>query len=124
MNDGKGKRPNKACSLTQVKIGCLWTCGQLRCSTPQSLINTLWWQFTRHFGMRGRQEHHYMKIEDFEIKINDNGKEYITYAEEITKTRQSGLHEKTGDSHSYMLMEMKGVLYYCLNYIYPNVPLN
>ena len=55
---GKGKRPNKACSLTQVEIECLWTCGQLGCSTPQSLINTLWWQFTRHFGMRGRQEHH------------------------------------------------------------------
>ena len=52
--------------------------------------------------MRGRQEHHYMKIEDFEIKINDNGKEYITYAERITKTRQSGLHEKTGDSQEQL----------------------
>ena len=26
--------------------------------------------------------------------------------------------------HSYMLMELKGVLCHCLNYIYPNVPLN
>ena len=52
--------------------------------------------------MRGRQEHHYMKIEDFEIKINDNCKEYITYAEGITKTRQSGLHEKTRDSQAQL----------------------
>ena len=39
---GKGKRPNKACSLTKEEINCLWECGQLGCTTPYAVINTLW----------------------------------------------------------------------------------
>ena len=65
---GKGKRPNKACSLTKDEINCLWECGQLGYTTPYAIINTLWWQFTVHFGLRGRQEHHDMMLEDFEIR--------------------------------------------------------
>ena len=91
---GKGKRPNKACSLTSAEEESLWECCQLGASTALSLINTIWWQFTQHFGLRGRQEHHNMKVEDFTLKTNNEGVEYLTYAEGITKTRQSGLHEK------------------------------
>jgi len=35
-----------------------------------------------------------MKLEDFTLKVADGGKEYLTYSEGITKTRQSGLHRK------------------------------
>lgn len=91
---GMGKRPNKAESLTAEEEEILWNCGQLGCQNPKSLINTLWWLLTQHFGLRGRQEHHSMKIEDFVLKKSDEGKEYLTFAEGITKTRQSGLHEK------------------------------
>ena len=90
---GMGKRPNKAESLTREEE-ILWECGQFGSHSPNSIINTLWWTFTQHFGMRGRQEHHSMKIEDFELKFADGGKEFLTYSEGITKTRQSGLHEK------------------------------
>ena len=62
--------------------------------TPTSLTKTLWWLFTQHFGLRGRQEHHDMKMEDFTLRKNENDIEYLTFAEGITKTRQSGLHEK------------------------------
>ena len=92
--NGKGKRPNKASSLTSEEEEILWTCGQLGSYNPRSLINTIWWQFTQHFGLHGRQEHHSMKVEDFIFKKDNDGKEYLTFAEGITKTRQSGLHEK------------------------------
>lgn len=61
---------------------------------PMSLINTLWWMFTQHFGMRGRQEHQSMRNEHFQFKKSDQGTEYMIFSEGITKTRQSGLHDK------------------------------
>ena len=57
---GMGKRPNKAKSLTKEEKEILWEKGQLSNQTPRSLINTMWWLLTMHFGLRGRQEHHDM----------------------------------------------------------------
>ena len=92
---GKGKRPNKSSSLTEDEVEELWSSGKFGSGNGYSLINTLWWQFSLHFGLRGRQEHHNMKIEDFTFKKDDNNIEFLTFAEGITKTRQSGLHEKS-----------------------------
>ena len=71
-----------------------WECGQLGTHSPMSLINTIWWLFTLHFRLRGRQEHHSMTVNDFQFKKDDFGNEFVTFAEGITKTRQSGLHGK------------------------------
>ena len=60
---GKGKRPNKSRSLSNDKIEQLWQSGQFGYQSPMALINTLWWLFTLHFGLRGHQEHQNMKIE-------------------------------------------------------------
>ena len=73
----------------------MWQCGQLGMHCGKSLINTLWLLFTQHFGLRGRQEHHDMKVEDYTFKIDDEGNNFLTFAEGITKTRQSGLREKS-----------------------------
>ena len=40
-----------------------------------------------HFGLRGRQEHHDMMVEDFSIEKDDDGVELITFSEGPTKTR-------------------------------------
>lgn len=92
--NGMGKKPNKASSLTKPEEEVFWECGQLGTHSPQTLINTLWFLFTQHFGFRGRQEHHSMQIQDFTFKFDDEGNEFITFAEGITKTRQSGLRER------------------------------
>ena len=49
---------------------------------------------TQHFGLRGRQEHRNTKVEDFCLQRDDDGIEYLTFAEGSTKTRQGGLKVK------------------------------
>ena len=60
-----------------------------------TIITTLWWQLTQHFGLRGRQEHHSLRVEGFSFRKDETGASYIVYVEGITKTRKSGLHQKS-----------------------------
>ena len=92
--NGLGKQPNKAKSLTEEEEKILWESGHLGGENPRSLANTMWWLLTQHFGLRGRQEHREMRIEDFSLHKDDNGIEFVTFAEGVTKTRQSGLRAK------------------------------
>ena len=70
---GLGKKQNKTNSLTRQEKDILWECGQLGVKTPKSVIATLCWQLTQHFGLRGRQEHHSMRVEDFSFRKNETG---------------------------------------------------
>ncbi|XP_068738942.1 uncharacterized protein KIAA1958-like [Montipora capricornis] len=94
LEQGMGKRPNKAKSLTKEEEEILWENGQLGNQTPRSLINTMWWLLIMHLGLRGRQEHHDMMVEDFSSEKDDDGVEFITFSEGPTKTRQGGLRVK------------------------------
>ena len=76
--DGLGKQPNKTKSLTEEEEKILWESGHLGGENPRSLANTMWWLLTQHFGLRGRQEHHEMRIEDFSLHKDDNGIEFVT----------------------------------------------
>ena len=80
---GKGTRPNKSCSLSHDEIEQLWQSGKSGYNSPMAPINTLWWLITIHFGLRGHQEHHNMKIKDFTFKKHDVFT-YVTFSEGIT----------------------------------------
>ena len=54
----------------------------------------MWWLLTQHFGLRGRQEHHQMKVEDFTLQHDNEGNEFLTFAKGPTKTRQGELNAK------------------------------
>lgn len=71
-----GKVPKQtAKSLTEQEKEILWECGQLDQNNPCSLINTMCWLLTMYFDLRGSQEHHDMKVEDFTIqKAGQRGK--------------------------------------------------
>ena len=56
---------------------------------------TLWWQLNHYTGLRGRQEHNSWRVKDSNFRKNETGASCIVYAEGITKTRQSGLHQKS-----------------------------
>ena len=89
---GKGKRPNR---LSKEEEEVFWQNGQLGGGTPRALLNTMWWLLTQHFGLRGRQGHHQMKVEDFTLQRDNDGNEFLTFAEGPTKTRKGVLSVKT-----------------------------
>lgn len=92
--EGKGNRPNRADSLTPEEEEVLWRCGQLGMDTPRAVLNTIWWLLSQHLGLRGREKHKKLRIQDFKFCVSDTGAEYVRLAEGISKTLQSGLREK------------------------------
>ena len=74
---GLGKKPKKTNSLTRQEEDILWECGQLGDKTPKNIIATLWWQLTQHFRLRGRQEDHSMRVEDFYFRKDETGASII-----------------------------------------------
>ena len=51
----------------------------------------MWFVLTTHFGMRARQEHHTLSMENFRVDVSDDNKIFIEFHEDPTKTRGSGL---------------------------------
>ena len=92
--NSKGKVLNRARSLTGAEENILWESGQLNCNSSRSLIQTVWWNNGLHFGMRGREEHQSLKMEQFRLEIDENGSRYISYTERLSKTRNKGLNFK------------------------------
>ena len=87
---GKGNKPNAASALNDEQVELLWENGQLGCSTPESILNTLWFYNTAGFGLRGVDEHRQMTYGDVSLKTDADGIEYLEFTERSTKTRQGG----------------------------------
>ena len=56
---GQGKRPNKARQVSD-EAG---RAENSEVKNPESLIQTMWFLFIQHFGLRERQEHRGMRLE-------------------------------------------------------------
>ena len=54
---GKGNKPNASVALTEEEIKLLYEKELLGTSTPEALLNTIWFNNTIHFGLRGCKEH-------------------------------------------------------------------
>ena len=91
---GMGKKPNRAKNFTKEEENVLWTSGLLGKESPRALLNAMFWLFTQHFGWRGRQGQHELKIDDFLFSKDDDGAEFIYFVEGPTKTRGHGLNAK------------------------------
>ena len=68
---------------------------QNKARNPESLIHTMWWLLTQQFGLRGRQEHRRMRLEDFRIMKGVDDLEFVEFAEGPTKTRPGCLNAKS-----------------------------
>ena len=82
---GCGKRPNTARQVSEEEEEILWESGKLGDNNPECLIQTMWWLLTEHFGLRGRQEHHGLRLEDFRIMNGDNGLEFVSMQKGLRK---------------------------------------
>ena len=91
---GQRKAIKRSRSLNKEEEEVLWGNGQLGGGTPRALLNTMWWLLTQRFGLRGRQKHNQMKVEDFTLQRDNDGNEFLTFAEVPTKTKQGGLSVK------------------------------
>ncbi|XP_070548142.1 uncharacterized protein KIAA1958 homolog [Ptychodera flava] len=85
--EGKGNMPCKASALTESDETKLIESGQLGTSSPDAIINTVWFNMTKLFGLRGSNEHHQMTWGDVVVKQDQRG-EYLEYNERVTKTRK------------------------------------
>ena len=85
----KSYGPRKAEPLTDDDIDKLYECKQLGTATPTSLINTMWFLNTLHFGIRGgAEEHRQIKWGDIVLKSDPQTHlKYLEYHERTTKTR-------------------------------------
>jgi len=84
---GKGQKPNASKPITSEEQHRLFNSGQFGDHDPEALIRTVWYFFTLHMGMRGRDEHWKLRLGDMVLKQDENG-EYVEWSvERGTKTR-------------------------------------
>ena len=84
---GKGNKPNASVALTEEEIKLLYDKELLGTSTPEAQLNTIWFNNTIHFGLRGCKEHRNMCWGDVQLRQTTNGEEFLEYSERQTKTR-------------------------------------
>ena len=84
---GLGNLAHKSEAITDEDIEKLWECDQLGATTPESIINTLWFFTTVHFGMRSAEEHRNICWGDIKLDKDSQGQEFLEFVERQTKTR-------------------------------------
>uniref|UniRef100_A0A8W8MMW5 ZMYM2-like/QRICH1 C-terminal domain-containing protein n=1 Tax=Magallana gigas TaxID=29159 RepID=A0A8W8MMW5_MAGGI len=84
---GKGNRPQKADPLSDDDINIFYDSGVLGVTSPQSLLNTVWFNNAIHLGLCGHQEHYNLCWGDISLHKNPDGTEYLQHYERQTKTR-------------------------------------
>ena len=85
--DGKGNKPKAAEAFTDEEVNILYNKQLLGISNAQAFLNTMWFMNTKHFGLRGCDEHRRMKWGDVQLLTDVNGAEHLEYSERQTKTR-------------------------------------
>ena len=89
--EGEGEKRNANNASDPNEEELLWSSGRLGDACAISLVRTMWFVCSEHFGLQGCQEHSTMRVEDFIFKEDKNGCEYVEFIEDPTKTRQGGL---------------------------------
>ena len=89
---GFGKRKNKSDALTAEEEEELWQKGVLGRHNPVSLNYTIFFLLSQHFGTRGCQEHHQLRVEDLKF-VWDIARKLVSveWVEGPTKTRPGEL---------------------------------
>ena len=84
---GKGNKPNASATLSEEDIQVLYEKDLLGSFTAEALLNTVWFNNTIHFGLRGCKEHREMCWGDVKLCQTCTGQEYLEFNGRETKTR-------------------------------------
>ena len=66
------KKRKASVALDSNEEDILWSTGKLGEGSATSLVKTMWFLCTQHFGLRGCQEHCSMRVEDFILRTDTN----------------------------------------------------
>ncbi|ESO94448.1 hypothetical protein LOTGIDRAFT_161138 [Lottia gigantea] len=91
---GLGINTKKSEVITVEQEEILWSKGLLGESNPQQLLDTLLFLFGLHFALRAAQEHRNLRFgmnTQLSVKYDLEGKKYLQYIEDVSKTNQGGL---------------------------------
>ena len=97
-----GKKKNASKAIDSGEEDILWHYQTLGDSSFTSLVRTRWFLYTQHFGLRGCQEHTTIRVANFVVLRDINGRKYIEFSEDPSKTRQGGLHPNERASNPKM----------------------
>ena len=79
---GKGTdKPNACVALGEDEAKLLYEKELLGTSNREALLNTVWFNNTIHFGLRGCKENRDMCWGDVKLRKNANDEEYLEYFE-------------------------------------------
>ena len=98
--NGYCKRKNRALPYDSAEEDSFWSSGVLGVSEHDgvALTNVNFYNFSEHFGFRGRQDHYDAYVQDFGVVwIQIHGGELakcVRFNENLTKTRSGGLSAK------------------------------
>ena len=100
----------QASVITEDMENVLWNCGLLGDSNPQTLLNTMVYIVGLHFALRGRGEHRNLRHcpSQLSVKTGANGRRYLEYTEDVSKTFGGGLHsgrQKQKITQAFELLE-------------------
>ena len=61
---GKGNKPNRAQPITDSELDILYESNLLGGSSPEALLNSMWFNNSVHFGLTGVQKHYQLRYID------------------------------------------------------------
>ena len=72
--------------ITEEKEELLWEKGALGCSDAKTLNRMVFYTLSQHFGTRGRQEHHDIRVEELKVVKSPTGEtDYVQWTEGLMK---------------------------------------
>lgn len=86
--------------ITVAEQEDMWNRGILGSDTPSKLLDTLVYMFGLNFALRAAQEHRNLRCDtpecesQIQIHTGDNGKRFVRYTEDTSKTRQGGINHR------------------------------
>jgi hypothetical protein len=89
-------RRRQAEIITEEEEDKLWQTGVLGDKTPKQLGDTVLYMIGLHFALRAGTEHRNLRYDKSQISVQTDrqGAKYLSYTEDVSKTRQGGLKHR------------------------------
>lgn len=72
-------------------------------TTPEGLVNKVWFDLQLHFGRRGKEGNRNLRPESFQVMVDENGQKYVTMTfNEATKNHQNPQERRKDSRRGFM----------------------